>query len=132
MSFLLDTDICSTHMRQRGGLFHRFVQYSGRLFTRTVNLGELYAWAYKQDDPSIILKNIEQFLRDVRVLPFDEACALKFGQLHGMFLRRGQAVAHLDLLVAAIALTHDLTLVTHNVRDFQVVPDLRIEDWLQP
>jgi tRNA(fMet)-specific endonuclease VapC len=36
----------------------------------------------------------------------------------------------MDLLIAAVALARDLTLVTHNTRHFQEVPDLRLEDWL--
>ena len=38
----------------------------------------------------------------------------------------------MDLLIAATALVHNLTLVTHNVRDFANVPDLMIQDWLSP
>ncbi len=37
-----------------------------------------------------------------------------------------------DLMIASVALVHDLTLVTHNTTDFRNVPDLRIEDWLTP
>jgi tRNA(fMet)-specific endonuclease VapC len=37
-----------------------------------------------------------------------------------------------DLLIAAVALTHDLTLVTHNTQHFQNIPNLRLEDWLVP
>src|SRR5687768_17053607 len=46
MSFLLDTNICSAHMRRPGGLAHRFIQHSGRLWTSTLVLAELYAGAY--------------------------------------------------------------------------------------
>jgi predicted nucleic acid-binding protein len=37
-----------------------------------------------------------------------------------------------DLMIAAVALVHDLTLATHNVKHFQAVPNLRIVDWLEP
>ena len=42
VSFLLDTNILSAHLRRRPGLFHRFIQHSGRLFTSAVSLAELY------------------------------------------------------------------------------------------
>ncbi|MFO0818415.1 MAG: hypothetical protein U1A77_10770 [Pirellulales bacterium] len=45
MSFLLDTDICSAHIKQRGGLTHRLVQYAGRLHVSVIAVGELYTWA---------------------------------------------------------------------------------------
>lgn len=60
----------------------------------------------------------------------DLAVALRFGALRGELLDRGITIPNLDGLIAATALLHDLTLVTHNVTDFQYVPDLRVEDWL--
>ncbi|MCC7474350.1 MAG: type II toxin-antitoxin system VapC family toxin [Pirellulales bacterium] len=54
------------------------------------------------------------------------------GKLNGHLLRQGIVVSQPDLMIAATALVHDLTLVTHNTRDFQHVPGLRLEDWLQP
>lgn len=48
------------------------------------------------------------------------------------FLTNGVVVNPVDLMIASVALTYDLVLVTHNVRHFEVIPDLRIEDWLAP
>ena len=45
MSYLLDTNICSAHLKRPSGLSHRFIQYGGRLHIPTIVLGELYAWA---------------------------------------------------------------------------------------
>jgi tRNA(fMet)-specific endonuclease VapC len=76
MSFLLDTNICSAHFRRPAGLAHRFIQYSGGLFIPTIVLGELYAWAYKRDDPAPLLHFInDDLLADVAVLDFDSPCA---------------------------------------------------------
>ena len=131
MKFLLDTDICSAHLRQRRGLFHRFIQHGGGLATSTVSLAELFAWAYKQDDPSTILRLIDDLVEDVIVVPFDADCSKTFGQLRGAQLRDGRLVGALDLMIAAVAITHDLTLVTHNAKDFRTIPGLRVEDWLE-
>ena len=132
MSFLLDTNICSAHMRRPGGLAHRFMQYSGGLAIPSIVLAELYAGAYHHPTPEPLVRKIELLLQDVTVLPFEEHCAQRFGQIRGELLRRGLSVSSTDTMIAAVALTHDLTFVTHNVRDFQAIPDLRIEDWLQP
>lgn len=133
MSFLLDTNICSYHLRAGGMLTHRFVQHSGRLYLSTIVLGELYTWAYQRPDPMKTLRLIENdLLPDMQVLLFDEPCAETFGQVRARLLKTGITVSATDMQIAAVALTHDLTLVTHNVRDFRAIPDLRIEDWLQP
>ena len=45
--------------------------------------------------------------------------------------QRGQMIGGNDLMIAAIALAHDLTLATHNGGEFRRVPDLRVEDWIE-
>ena len=130
MSFLLDTNICSAHLRQAGGLTHRMLQYSGRLFTSEIVVGELYAGAFHKTVSGPLITRIDDLLTDLHVLPFDRACALCFGQIRGEHLRRGISFSSIDLMIAATAFAHDLTLVTHNVKDFDKIPDLRIEDWL--
>ena len=130
MSFLLDTDICSRYLRRPSKLFHRFIQHAGRLHVSAVGLSELYTWGYKQDDPSRIVSAIADLRQAVHVLPFDEPCAETLGRIRGAQLRQGVSYASIDLLIAATALVHDLTLITHNTKDFQRIPNLRIEDWL--
>ena len=133
MDSLLDTNICSAHLKRPAGLMHRFVQYSGRLYIPTIVLGELYAWAYKRSQPGCdhLIHLIEDdLLRDLMVLEFDSGCAREFGRIRGELIRRGDDRAGVDLLIASVALYHDLTLVTNNTADFRHIPDLRLVDWL--
>jgi tRNA(fMet)-specific endonuclease VapC len=130
MTFLLDTNICSAQMRQEGGLAHRFFQHIGGLAISTVVLAELYAGAYHHPNPARLLRLIADLLRIVRILDFDPACAEQFGKVCGGLLRQGISVSTPDLMIASVALVHDLTLVTHNTADFRFIPDLRLVDWL--
>jgi tRNA(fMet)-specific endonuclease VapC len=132
MTHLLDTDICSSHMRRPAGLAHRFFQYGGGIAISSVTLAELYAGAYKRPQPARLLVLIAALLQDVAVLDFDSACAEQFGKTRGLLLQQGIQVATADLMIASVALTHNLTLVTHNTADFQHVPGLRLDDWLIP
>jgi len=96
-------------------------------------VAELYTWAYIQEDPSKILNALEVlFEYEVTILPYDQACAEEFGKLRGTLRRSGIVVSPFDLLIASVALTHDLTMVTNNVRDFEKVPNLQVVDWLKP
>jgi len=95
-------------------------------------LGELYTGAYHVDDPAPLLQKIADLLEDVQVLNFDHACAERFGKVRGTLLRQGISVPTADLMIAAVALVHDLTLVTNNTADFQNIPGLRLDDWLTP
>jgi tRNA(fMet)-specific endonuclease VapC len=133
VSFLLDTNILSEHLRRPRGLVHRFVQHSGRLYTSSVSLGESYDWAFHRPDPAPTLAAVEKLLYlEVALIPFDADCAAQFGRLRVDLRRWGRPVDNMDLLIAATALVYDLILVTHNTVDFQDIPNLRLEGWLAP
>jgi tRNA(fMet)-specific endonuclease VapC len=132
MNFLLDTDTCSAHMRRPVQLAHRFIQHTGGLAIPCIVLAELYAGAYKHPDPRALLTLITDLLQEVKVPDFDSACAEQFGQVRGTLLQQGITVSRVDLLIASVALVHNLTMVTHNTKDYQNIPGLRLDDWLTP
>ena len=127
---LMDTNIISAHFRRPGGLSHRFIQHGEGLCVSTVVLAELFAWAYLSRKPSLLLEAIQELVAEVTVLDFDSRCAQRFGKLRADLAATGITVPVADLMIASVALTHDLTLVTHNVADFSHIPDLRVVDWL--
>jgi tRNA(fMet)-specific endonuclease VapC len=78
------------------------------------------------------LQSLLDLLNDVRVLEVTESVAHKFGELRAALLDAGTPVPEMDLIIAATALTHNLTLVSHNVQDYRIIPGLTIDDWLSP
>jgi tRNA(fMet)-specific endonuclease VapC len=98
----------------------------------TIVLGELLVGAYRHPTPQALLDGIKALCLEVGVLPFDELCAWRFGEVRGALLKIGRSISAVDGMIAAVAVVHDLTLVTHNVRHFEHVPGLRLEDWLAP
>jgi tRNA(fMet)-specific endonuclease VapC len=133
MSFLLDTDHLSAHLRRPSGLAHRFFQYSGRLYTSSIALAELYVWAQGRRNPSAALMSIEKMLfHEVNVIDYDRDCSMEFGTIRVELRRQGIEGPSVDLLIASVARLYDLTLVTHNTVHFQNVPGLRLDDWLAP
>lgn len=129
MSFLLDTNIVSFHLRRPSQLVHRLVQHSGRLNISAISLGELLAWGNKLGTANRIIAGITEFVRDVPVLPFDEHCAECFGKVRAEMMSTGHVVPAMDMLIATTALAHDLTLVTNNAADLVRIPNLRVVDW---
>ena len=65
------------------------------------------------------------------VFPFDENAAEEYGRLRAYLEAQGTPIGHPDTQIAAIALANDLTVVTGNVRHFQRVPGLAVENWLE-
>ncbi len=132
MSFLLDTDICSAQMKANGRVQGRFIQYGGRLHVSAVTLGELYAWVGRAKASPRRSQTLLDLLKEVVVLPIDETAARKFGEVRAWQLDHGFGSPDLDLLNAAVALAHGLTLATHNTADYANVPGLMLVDWLLP
>lgn len=132
MSFLVDTDTCSAHLKQKGAVTHRFLQHSGRLHVSAVTVGELYTWALRANAPPQRLQSLLDLLNDVTVLDVTVEVGRKFGELRAALFDAGTPAPEMDLLIAATALVHNLTLVTHNVQDFANVPGLSVQDWLAP
>lgn len=132
MSFLLDTNIVSAHLRRPRGLLHRFVQHSGGLHLSAISLAELCVWAHRGSDSGERLEAIDRMLQfEVALLPFERESAKTFGSLKHLLKQQGAVVHDVDLLIASAALSFDLTLVTHNTKHFASIPGLRLEDWLE-
>src|SRR5262245_50065264 len=89
MSFLLDTDTCSFHLKQKGGLTHKFLQYMGRLHMSAITLGELLTWALRAKAPPQRLQMLLDLLNDVQVLEVTEQVARKFGEVRAALLDAG-------------------------------------------
>jgi tRNA(fMet)-specific endonuclease VapC len=75
------------------------------------------------------LRLLERFLAPLISLPFDDRCADCYALLRADLAARGRPIGPNDMLIAATALAHDLTLVTHNTREFARVTGLRFDDW---
>lgn len=96
----------------------------------TISVGELHVWAFRSAASVKRQHILHQLLTEVRTLAVDDEVARVFGRTRAELLDRGVAVPVNDLFIAATALLHDLTVVTHNLRHFYLVPNLRVHDWL--
>ena len=71
----------------------------------------------------------ETFIKSLTVLPLSDRTLKKFGQLKAQLRKVGTPVADFDLLIASVALTEDLILVTNNTRHYQRIEELKLENW---
>ena len=131
MKYLLDTDTCVFLISGRVPnvrLRMRTIP-ANDVAISAVTKGEMFSGAARSQQPvSTLERQLDFFLRFTS-LPFDDAAADKYGLIDGMLKRRGMSIGPLDTQIAAIALAHNLTLVTHNTRHFKRIPTLLIEDW---
>jgi tRNA(fMet)-specific endonuclease VapC len=133
--YLLDTDALSALIKPRPSatLSQKVMTVPlGQQFTSTVTLSELFYGAYRlQNGRARLLRRIEDtLLLNRSILPFDAAAARRYGEIRAHLERRGTPIGDSDLRIAATALVHNLIVVTGNVRHFQRVPNLVVENWL--
>lgn len=93
---------------------------------------ELYFGAYKSRNVSFNLETIRLLLRDFVTLPFDEEDSRQAGEIRAALRRLGKPIGPYDVLIAGQARARDLILVSNNVREFERVTGLRLEDWTAP
>ena len=129
MGFLLDTDICSFHLKGMSQVFSRVMQHAGQLHVSALTVGELYVWALRTRSTPRHREELERFLGDMQIQPVDQRVAICFGELQAALRDRGRPAPAIDLFIAATAISHGLTLVTHNVADYAEVPGLSVVDW---
>jgi len=132
MSFLIDTDICSAHLKGNARVTNRFLQYTGGLYISVVTLGELFTWALRAAAPPNRLQALSDLLSDVVVMDATPDVARVFGTVRADLFDKGLPAPDMDLLIAATALLHGMTLVTHNTADYVNVPNLHVVDWMVP
>jgi tRNA(fMet)-specific endonuclease VapC len=132
MSFLVDTDTCSAHLKGNPQVTNRFLQYAGNLHISTVTLGELYTWVLRAKASPKRLQDLLTFLNDVQVLDVTAEVARRFGETRAGLLDNGLPAPDMDLLIAATALHYGFTLVTHNTSDYANVSGLNVLDWMVP
>jgi tRNA(fMet)-specific endonuclease VapC len=63
------------------------------------------------------------------VVPFDETCAAEFGAVASELADRGSPIGEFDALIAAHAIVLEVTLVTNNVKHFNRIRGLKVENW---
>jgi tRNA(fMet)-specific endonuclease VapC len=131
--YLLDTNTCIYIHRQRpAGVLTRFQRLrAGEAAVSTVTYGELLFGAEKSSGRERALKVIEDFVSVVRVLPVLPETARTYGGIRAFLEAKGQPIGGNDLWIAAHAKTMNLTLVTNNVREFDRVPGLKIQNWIE-
>jgi tRNA(fMet)-specific endonuclease VapC len=127
---VLDSDHCIAILREQLDL-RDWVPSVESLAVTAVSVGELMHGVYKSARRQENLARLSVLLAALVILPFDEAAARQFGRIKAELERDGSTLGDLDLQIASIAVARGISLITHNQRHFQRVPDLITEDWLE-
>lgn len=127
MSYLIDTDLIIDALHDHSSaldVLDRLIP-SG-LAISILTLGELYEGVYRSADPVAHRADMHQFLDGYRIIGLDDPTMDRFARERATLRHQGLLIPDFDLVIAATALAHQLTLVTRNVRHFQRIPALQL------
>jgi tRNA(fMet)-specific endonuclease VapC len=129
--YLLDTNIVSYWMRGQPMLLERIQSHSPKdLSIAAITLAEIYYGIEKSPVKKKERRTKIEHIRSIlEIYPFDEAAAAKYGIIRAQLEKKGLVISERDLQIASIALANRLCVVTHNVREFNRVEKLKVEDW---
>jgi tRNA(fMet)-specific endonuclease VapC len=132
MTYLLDTDTCVFALRGSESVRDRLcVVDSEAVAVSVVTLAELRYGAACSAKPEANHQVVDDFASGVVVLGLGEEIARLYGDFKSQLGKHGMLIDDFDLLVAATAHHHRLTLITHNLEHFHRLPELQLEDWVR-
>lgn len=131
MTHLLDTNTCIRYLNGRvpNVRIRLAAMPPNRIAVCSIVKAEMYTGARKSHNPARTRAAQDVFLNQFISLPFDDTAASLYADLRARLEFSGTPIGPYDLQIAAIALANNLTLVTHNMREFNRVPGLQLEDW---
>ena len=130
LRYLLDTNIVIYVIKRRPPqALAIFNQQAGRMAISAITLTELQHGAEKSSVSATNLAVVEDFCSRLEVLPYAAKAAQHYGSIRAALEKQGQPIGVNDLHIAAHARSEGLTLVTNNLREFERVPALQLENW---
>ena len=129
--YLLDSNVWISHLKGMNlGLSQRILaSRQSELAVCSVSWAELLHGATKYHDPARRDRQLAQTIGGLHSLDFDLNAARQYARIRDELERQGNIIGGNDLMIAAIALANDLTVVTNNTSEFKRVIGLRVEDW---
>jgi tRNA(fMet)-specific endonuclease VapC len=132
IKYLLDTNTVMYTMKNRPQQVRaKFKQHQGQMAISTVTLGELIFGAEHSQQVERNLSDIEAMAARLEVLAFDSRAAHHFGQIRSALYKKGQPIGPYDMMIAGHARACGIVLVTSNLKEFERVPGLLVENWVQ-
>lgn len=132
LKYLLDTNICIYIKNHRPPeVLARFSKLSpGRVAMSAITYGELYYGAEKSSKARESKQILAQLTALIPVLPLDDSVSIQYGKIRQSLQSSGKLIGNNDLWISAHVLAGKLILVTNNVTEFERVPGLRVENWV--
>lgn len=130
IKFMLDTNMVVYTIKNRPAQVRdAFKKHAGQMCISSVTWGELIFGTERSSQPERNLADIENMAARLEIVSFDHQAAAHFGQLRAELYRQGKPIGPYDMMISGHARSLGLILVTNNLKEFDRVPGLRLENW---
>jgi tRNA(fMet)-specific endonuclease VapC len=130
VKYLLDTDTCVYALKQNRAVLGELLMRSrDEVAVSVISEAELRTGAAKSSSPAKTVHLVENFLAPLLIVEFTAEDAVIYAQVRARLERAGTPIGPLDTIIAAQAVSRNLTLVSNNEREFRRVKGLRVENW---
>jgi tRNA(fMet)-specific endonuclease VapC len=132
IKYMLDTNICIYIIKKKPQhVIDRFMQHQvSQIGISSITLSELEYGAMKSAKPEQNKIALAQFVAPIEISNYDDNAAQHYGNIRAHLERHGTPIGSLDMLIAAHVLSMDSVLITNNETEFQRVPELKIDNWV--
>lgn len=130
--YMLDTNTCIYVLRNRSDQLKRKFKAIKSLCISSVTYAEL-CYGIENGEPHMREERFNQldlFTQKILIDPWDEDAARHYGFIRSHLKKQGLLIGSNDLLIAAHARSIEAVLVTNNIKEFQRIPDLTLENWI--
>ena len=131
MEYLLDTNICIYIIKKKPAeVFERFKNLTiSDVGISSITLAELQYGIEKSSNSEKNREALQKFLTPIEILDYGYEATVEYGKIRAELEKKGVPIGPLDMLIASHAKSLDVILVTNNVREFETIAGLRIENW---
>jgi tRNA(fMet)-specific endonuclease VapC len=133
MKYLLDTNICIYIINNKPiKILRKFERYPSHEFgISSITQAELQYGVAKSKSKKTNQFALDEFLLPLTILPFyGEKLVACYGEIRVLLESKGMTIGPLDMLIAAHALSLDLTIISNNIKEFSRVPNLKCDNWV--
>ena len=133
MKYLLDTNICIYIINEKPKkILRKFEQYPVHDFgISSITHAELQYGVEKSNNKNTNQDALNEFLLPLTILPFyGEKLVTCYGEIRSLLKSKGKTIGPLDMLIAAHALSLNLTIISNNIKEFSRVSNLKCENWI--
>lgn len=125
---LLDTDTVVAHLRGNSAVTSRILEKVTEIALPAITLAEPEYGALISQKPEENLRHLHNLVNSMEVISFDRDCAAKYGEIKAKLKLTGKMSGEVDVFIAAIALARNAALITHNLKHFEAMGELKLED----